>query len=95
VRVRVVRAGDEVTLTVEDTGPGFATPEEAFRRFFREDPARTHGSATDGTGLGLAIVEAVAEAHGGRATAANRADGGATVGVCLPVLGDQAAEAGA
>ncbi len=60
---------------VEDTGPGFREPEQAFRRFFREDVARTHGTAADGTGLGLPIVQAVAEAHGGQRLVENRAEG--------------------
>jgi two-component system OmpR family sensor kinase len=85
VDVRVRHDGGEVALVVEDTGPGFREPGQAFRRFFREDTARTHGTAADGTGLGLPIVQAVAEAHGGRASVENRAGGGARVTVRLPV----------
>lgn len=85
VTVSVALDREELLLRVQDTGPGFLDPEQAFRRFFREDPARTHGRPTDGTGLGLAIVQAVAEAHGGRAEARNRAGGGAEVTVRLPV----------
>lgn len=73
-----------VVLEVVDTGPGFSDPDAAFRRFYREDPARTHAHPTDGTGLGLAIVQAVAEAHGGRARAENRTGGGGEVAVELP-----------
>jgi two-component system OmpR family sensor kinase len=85
VGVRVRLRGQELALVVEDTGPGFREPEQAFRRFFREDVARTHGTAADGTGLGLPIVQAVAEAHGGHASVENRAGGGALVVVRLPV----------
>jgi len=85
VDVRVRRDGEEIALVVEDTGPGFKDPDQAFRRFFREDVARTHGTAADGTGLGLPIVQAVAEAHGGQASVANRPEGGARVVVRLPV----------
>jgi two-component system OmpR family sensor kinase len=84
VDVRVARGDRAVVIRVEDSGPGFKEPSEAFRRFFREDAARTHGTASDGTGLGLAIVRAVAEAHGGIATAENRPGGGARVSVQLP-----------
>lgn len=85
-RVEVSVAADDgrLSLAVSDTGPGFQAPEQAFRRFYREDPARTHGTGTDGTGLGLAIVRAVAEAHGGAARAENRRGGGARVVVELP-----------
>jgi two-component system OmpR family sensor kinase len=90
VEVSVGSSGGEMELSVSDQGPGFRDPAQAFRRFYREDPARTHGTTTDGTGLGLAIVQAVAEAHGGRARAENRAAGGARVVVTLPV-GDASA----
>jgi two-component system OmpR family sensor kinase len=74
----------DLVLRVADSGPGFLHPEHAFRRFFREDPARTHVQPSDGTGLGLAIVEAVAKAHGGSAEARNRPGGGAEVTVRVP-----------
>jgi heavy metal sensor kinase len=76
------RAGGSVELHVTDEGPGFP-PEligTAFERFRRGDPARARG----GSGLGLAIVEAVAEAHGGSAHAANREGSGADVWISLP-----------
>jgi signal transduction histidine kinase len=66
-----------VELHVTDEGVGFP-PEfltTAFERFTRADSARTEA----GTGLGLAIVAAIAESHGGRASAANRPEGGADV----------------
>ena len=71
-----------VELHVLDRGAGF--PEgflpRAFERFSRGRP--TEG---DGSGLGLAIVETIAVAHGGRAGAANRPDGGADVWLALPL----------
>jgi heavy metal sensor kinase len=71
-----------VELHVLDEGPGFP-PDflgRAFERFSRAD-----ASAADGSGLGLAIVETIARAHGGRALAANRPEGGADVWLALPV----------
>ncbi len=64
-------------LWVADHGPGFdaAFLPRAFERFARADASRTTG----GFGLGLAIVDAIARAHGGRATARNRRAGGAEV----------------
>ncbi|HKZ14098.1 MAG TPA: ATP-binding protein [Solirubrobacterales bacterium] len=71
-----------VSLHVGDEGSGFAPDflDHAFERFSRADPARGRG----GTGLGLAIVEMIAAAHGGRAVAANRPDGGADVWLEIP-----------
>ena len=40
-----------------------------------------------GAGLGLALVEAIAQAHGGRATAGNPPGGGGVVTLFLPSLG--------
>ncbi len=75
-------ADSGVELHVSDAGPGFPPQflEHAFERFSRADSARTEG----GTGLGLAIVEAIAEAHGGTAAAANQTDGGADVWIVIP-----------
>jgi signal transduction histidine kinase len=73
-----------VTVAVSDSGPGF--PEEflphAFERFQRAEAARSRDGG--GAGLGLSIVQAIALAHGGRTTAVNRDDEGATVALHLP-----------
>lgn len=68
-----------VTIIIADSGPGI--PEEIRDRIF--EPFLTHGKE-HGTGLGLAIAQAVIQAHGGRAQAANRAEGGAVFTVWLP-----------
>lgn len=69
-------------VTVRDHGPGL-DPESlahAFDRFWQGDKARVG----KGAGLGLAIVSAIAEEHGGRASAANAPDGGALFTLTLP-----------
>ncbi len=60
VTLGVRASGDEVHITVDDTGRGL-TPEEKERMF---DPFYT--TRKTGTGLGLAVVHQVAEQHGGR-----------------------------
>ena len=64
---------------MSDDGPGFPAGflPHAFERFARPDSGRSRGDG--GTGLGLAIVRAIAVAHGGVATAANKPGGGAVV----------------
>jgi two-component system OmpR family sensor kinase len=79
VRVRVVRDGEAFTLAVEDSGPGFPDDllQRAFEPFARSEAHGGDGEGRAGAGLGLAIVRAVAEAHGGTATAENLPGGGA------------------
>jgi len=82
VDLRIDRRNGAVEFHVIDEGPGFdeAFIPRAFDRFSGADDARTSG----GTGLGLAIVELIAEAHGGRAGAANRPPRGADVWIAIP-----------
>jgi len=70
------RAGLEIEIA--DSGPG--VPARLLDRLF-EPFFTTKGG---GTGLGLAIVERIAIAHGGRATVANCADGGAAFTLVIP-----------
>ncbi len=76
--------GDEIVLSVDDTGPGI--PSEAlpriFERFFRVDRARSR--ALGGTGLGLAIVRHTMELLNGRAWVESRLGEGATFYLSLP-----------
>lgn len=84
-RITIKASNDSGALRIEisDEGPGF--PEEflprAFDAFTRSDAGRTRREG--GAGLGLAIVSAIAEAHGGSATAENR-ESGASVTLVLP-----------
>jgi signal transduction histidine kinase len=76
--------GDQLVISVADEGPGFeAFPPEA--AFSRGRPRVKHDSIKAGSsGLGLYIVRRIAEAHGGRAFAENRPEGGARVAFTVP-----------
>jgi two-component system, OmpR family, sensor kinase len=81
--------GPAVVLRVIDTGPGLAPDEAAhvFERFWRADKARSR--AKGGSGLGMAIVAQIAEAHRGTVTFDSSVEGGTSVAVTLPMLGDR------
>lgn len=85
VCVSVHPDGDLAVLEVRDRGPGLppGPPEQVFERFFRGETGRAPGQT--GAGLGLSIVAALARAHGGTVTAADRPAGGAVFRVTLPL----------
>jgi len=80
VTVRVQRAGDQVVLSVSDTGPGLPAHwhDKVLERFVRA----THEGG--GCGLGLAIVKEIAERHGGRVEVGGQAPQGLVVRLLLP-----------
>jgi signal transduction histidine kinase len=81
-----------LVFNVVDDGPGI-NPDEISRIF---EPFFTRKAK--GTGLGLAIARNVMNAHGGQITVANRAQGGASFTLSVPMLinqkGDLAQNAG-
>jgi heavy metal sensor kinase len=85
VTVRLGVRGDEVCITVEDTGQGIEPDQlpHLFERFYRTDRARARDSG--GTGLGLPIVKEIVEAHGGRITVESQVGIGSTFTLWLPV----------
>jgi two-component system sensor histidine kinase CpxA len=85
IDVRLSKAGDMATIKVLDRGPGVPEAEikRIFEPFYRTDKSRDHRQ--DGQGIGLAITSRVTELHGGKVTAANRAEGGLEISIELPL----------
>jgi signal transduction histidine kinase len=80
VTVRLIDAGPEMEIQVEDTGVGI--PSAALPRIF--DSWRQAHSDRGGTGLGLAVVRGVVLAHGGRVTVESQEGKGSRFTVLLP-----------
>jgi two-component system, OmpR family, sensor kinase len=73
----------EAAIVVTDSGPGI--PEGQLESVFDRFEGGPPRPASHNFGLGLSIVRAVAEAHGGRVTAAHAPDGGTAVTLRLPL----------
>jgi signal transduction histidine kinase len=76
-------------LWVADNGEGIPAEDlpRIFDRFWRGDPARSHGQGA-GSGLGLAIAKGLVEANGGRIWAESQIEEGTTVSCLFPVMQD-------
>lgn len=72
VSLTVRRRGDETEIIEENTciSSPKEDPERLFERFYRGDGARTQQETAAGFGIGLSAARAIAEAFGGRLTAA-------------------------
>lgn len=85
VGVTIESDGEQVVITVQDTGLGISSEHlpRIFERFYRADRGRSR--ATGGTGLGLSIVKHIVEAHGGQVNVQSALNQGSTFFVRLPV----------
>jgi signal transduction histidine kinase len=76
--------GDEIVLTVTDSGVGIG-PEELphlFERFHQASRTRARGQ--EGTGIGLALVQELAKLHGGRVGVTSAPGQGSAFTVAIP-----------
>ncbi len=77
VVVRWEADSKDITLVVEDEGPGLLNPANVFTPFYTTKP--------NGSGVGLVLSRQIAEAHGGSIEISNRTSGrGCLVKVVLP-----------
>jgi len=78
VQVRWQANAREVTLEIEDEGPGLLNPSNLFTPFYTTKP--------NGSGVGLVLCRQIAEAHEGSIEIGNRPKGsGCVVKVVLPI----------
>jgi len=80
LRIATERNGNEVVVSVADSGPGI-DPDKIEMIF---QPLATWKPG--GTGMGLAISHSIVCAHGGRMWAENQPEGGALMSFSIPVL---------
>ena len=77
VRCRATTTEKEITIFIEDSGPGLSvSADECFQPFFT--------TKKNGTGLGLTVCLKIVSAHGGTLTLQNRDEGGCRACVVLP-----------
>jgi signal transduction histidine kinase len=78
-----LRAGDEVEITVSDTGVGIPVEdqERIFESFQQGERAR---GAVEGTGLGLTLTRRIVQLHGGRLWVNSEVGRGSTFGFTMP-----------
>jgi len=66
VVVRWEADATQITLDIEDEGPGLLNPANLFTPFYTTKP--------NGSGVGLVLCRQIAEAHGGAIEISNRQD---------------------
>jgi two-component system nitrogen regulation sensor histidine kinase NtrY len=80
VVIRWEASDKDLTLTVEDNGPGLLNPSNTFVPFYTTKPA--------GSGIGLVLSRQIVEAHGGSIHLVNRTEKGCRATVTMPRVVD-------
>ena len=81
ITLRLERCGEDVELSVQDTGPGISEVDRAhiFDRYWQAQPTTRRGA-----GLGLFIAKGIIEAHGGKIWIESEAGAGSTFYFTVP-----------
>ena len=93
VEVAAEQVGEQLTISVRDSGPGIAEPDQKriFEEFQQVDTSSTREKG--GSGLGLAISRRIVELHGGKIAVHSIVGAGSTFTVEIPLRIDQKREA--
>ena len=85
IKIELAVDGDEVVLTVKDTGIGVPVSEQAglFTKFYRASNAKKQ--RPDGTGVGLYLAKKIITAHDGKIVFSTIEGKGSTFGFRLPI----------
>ncbi len=83
VNTKVIQDENKVIVTISDSGLGI--PKEILPNIFEKFVTKGKSSQS-GTGLGLFLCKGIIEAHGGKITARNNQEKGATFEFSLPIL---------
>ena len=78
VGIRVGQAAGQLTIRVDDDGPGFGDKQSVLQLHVRAD------EQVPGHGVGLAVVNELVTSHGGEQTLSRSQSGGAQVDIVLP-----------
>jgi len=83
VNTKVIQDENKVIVTISDSGLGI--PKEILPSIFEKFVTKGKSNQS-GTGLGLFLCKGIIEAHGGKITARNNQEKGATFEFSLPIL---------
>ena len=83
VNTKVIQDENKVIVTISDSGLGI--PKEILPNIFEKFVTKGKSNQS-GTGLGLFLCKGIIEAHGGKITARNNQEKGATFEFSLPIL---------
>lgn len=84
IKVKTITNKKEAIISISDTGLGI--PEDILPKIFGKFATKGHERENQsGNGLGLFLCKGIIDAHGGKISARNNQDGGATFEFSLPI----------